>query len=802
MTKAKAKKPTPKQKKTDLIPLVWPLDTRRTLWLMAGLITIVSAIVFWRYLLGPDLYLFEDIGSDTITMFYPNLVHLARYYQEVGYPGWSFFLGLGQSYYPGGLLNPLDWVYIPMGAKTIALAIGYVQWIKIIASGVVFGFFLKKVGVSNPVILIGSILYAFGGYLIVGSGWYVHSTHIFFFTLSFLTFEMLLKDGRWWLFPIPLVFLAGTRAYFLVLFMAMYAAVRTLDYYHGDWRKLWRIYGTMLLCGIIALLITAPFLGAKISKLYNSPRVSGNVSRVESLSATPIFAVSTAKSNGTTALRFFSSDMLGTADDYGGFRNYLEGPLFYIGIISLLLLPQFFFMATKRQRWLYGGLLLVWLWILLFPWFRFAFYAFAGNYYKGALSLFIPFSVLLIAMMALDKIIKGAKVNIPVLGGTLLLLLILLWTPYAELGDKIQREIQFIATLFLILEAILLGVMQSPGFRKWSLYALLALVVIEAGVMSSFTTTRRVAVPKADLHKPVRHFDDSNLAIDFIRSQDNDMFYRVEKSYGSVKSGFNDALVQGFFGSKMYQSHSNKHYIDFLEEMGVIPAGNQASSRWLVGLTQRNTLHPLVSIKYMLSTPETRDKVNLNMYELIKQTGSVEVYRNKYFIPFGIPFDQYYKRSEFLPLESGQKLEAIYYGCVIPDENINAVGSLKARDLASMQFGKGITETWTQIRSRAMEMTYFTHSHIKGKINLAAPSVIYFSLPFDSAWKVFVDGVEKEMLLVNLGFSGVVADAGQHEIELKYVPPLSSVGWVFFAVGLMLYGFLYFKKVQFFSTEK
>jgi uncharacterized membrane protein YfhO len=801
MSKTKTKKTGTKSRKIELQPISWPWSTQRTLWIMAGAIVIASAVVFWRYLFGPYLFLFDDIGSDSVTLFYPNLVHLARYYQEVGFPGWSFYLGLGQSYYPGGLMNPWDWVYILMSAKSIALAIGYVQWLKLILSGIIFGFFLKKLGAENPVILIGAILYAFGGYLVVGSGWYIHTTHIFWITVALLGFEMLLKDNRLWLFPIPLIFLAGTRAYFLVIFLAIYAAIRTLDQYEGDWRAVLKVYGRMIICGILALMIVAPFVVAKFEKLVNSPRVTGNVSRVESLSATPMFDMSTEKSNGTTILRWFSSDILGTADTYGGFRNYLEGPLFYIGILSLLLLPQFFVMATKRQRWLYGGLLLFWLWILLFPWFRYAFYAFAGNYYKGALSIFIPFSVLFIALMALNKIIKGSKINLPVLVGTLTLLLILLWMPYGELAEKVQRDIQLVATFFLLLEAMVLFVLQSPATRQWSLYGLIGLVVAESVVMSSFSTTRRQAWLKEDLNKSMHHFDDSNLAIDYIKSVEKDAFYRVEKSYGSVKSGFNDALVQDFFGTKMYQSHNNKHYIAFLEEMGVIPPGNQASSRWLVGLTQRNTLHPFVSVKYMLATPETRNLVNQNIYELVKQTGNIEVYRNKYFIPFGIPYDQYFKRSEFLQLEGNRKLEAIYYGAVIDDTQTGLVGNVKAGDLAGTQLGQGIIGTWEAMAAQAMTMTHFSHSHIKGTIDLASPGLVFFSIPYDRAWKVFVDGVEKDMLLVNLGFSGVQADAGKHSIELKYVPPMSKFGWVLFAIAAIAYMFMLVKKVKLFPIK-
>ncbi|MGK2860682.1 MAG: YfhO family protein, partial [Chitinophagaceae bacterium] len=587
MAKAKSKKAVKPLQKLQLENLYWPFDQKKTLWLTVGFIALIGVIVFWRYISGQFLFIFEDKGSDTITMFYPNIVHLSNYYREVGFPGYSFFVGPGYGIYPGGLLNPLDWIYFLMDAKTIARSIGWVQLCKVIGSGIVFALFLIKIGVERAVMLIGAVLYAFGGYLIVGSSWYIHSTHIFWITVALLGFEMLLRDQKWWLFPIPFIFLVGTRGYFLVIFMMLYAAVRTLDYYEMNWTKLLKVYGRMLLCGVIALLLTAPFVGAKFSKLQNSPRATGNVSKVEVLSDQPVFQPATGKHNSTAILRWFSTDVMGTSDEYVGFRNYLEGPLFYIGLLVLLLLPQFFLLADKRQKWLYGLFLFFWLWLIIFPWFRYAFYAFAGNYYKGALSLFIPFSVLLVSLLGFDKIIKGKNVNLLALSGTMLICFIALWFPYGSLPNGINPDIQMLVSVFLLLEGIVLAGFNFNGTRKFALPILMVLVLTEAGIFAYISNNNRLAVPAADLQKPLRHFDETIQALQYIEKQEDAKFYRTDKVYGSVKTGYNDALVQGFFGTKMYQSHNNKFYVQFLEDMGVIPKGNEASSRWLVGVSKR-----------------------------------------------------------------------------------------------------------------------------------------------------------------------------------------------------------------------
>jgi uncharacterized membrane protein YfhO len=338
------------------------------------------------------------------------------------------------------------------------------------------------------------------------------------------------------------------------------------------------------------------------------------------------------------------------------------------------------------------------------------------------------------------------------------------------------------------------------GTRKFVLPGLIGLVVIEAGLFSYISNNNRLAIPGSDLQKPLRHFDATNEALDFIKQQEDGLFYRTDKVFGSVKTGYNDALVQGFFGTKMYQSHNNKFYVQFLEDMGVIPKSNEASSRWLVGVSKRFILHPLMSTKYLLSKPETRGDVNMDIYTLIGTEGDVEIYKSKYFIPFGIPFDTYFTEKEFLNLDTNEKMEAIYHGVVLPESLESRMTGIPKGNPAGVDFGNTYVKKWTELKGKAMEMTSFDQNLIKGKINLEKPSVIFFSLAYDEAWHVYVDGVEQDLMLMDIGFSGVKAEAGAHTIELKYIPPMSKLGWWFFIPGLAIYLFLIIRKVKLFPV--
>ena len=64
------------------------------------LMSLISFIVFKDFLLFKKVYLFKDIGSDTINLYVPWFDYYADYVKNEGTPGWSFAQGMGQNIFP------------------------------------------------------------------------------------------------------------------------------------------------------------------------------------------------------------------------------------------------------------------------------------------------------------------------------------------------------------------------------------------------------------------------------------------------------------------------------------------------------------------------------------------------------------------------------------------------------------------------------------------------------------------------------------------------------------------------------
>jgi uncharacterized membrane protein YfhO len=85
-------------------------------------------------------------------------------------------------------------------------------------------------------------------------------------------------------------------------------------------------------------------------------------------------------------------------------------------------------------------------------------------------------------------------------------------------------------------------------------------------------------------------------------------------------------------------------------------------------------------------------------------------------------------------------------------------------------------------------MTYFSQNKIQGNITLQKDKLLFFTIPFDKGWKVVDNGVPLTMQQVNIGFSGVLLSAGNHDLELRFDPFTFRMGLIISIISLLLTG--------------
>ena len=756
----------------------WP----RWAVLLAGLfLLLVGVLVFSNFLLLNKVLLYKDVGADSVNDSYPYFVHLSDYIRREGLPSWSFCVGMGQSlfYLTGSLIwEPVIW----LPREVIAHALVFQHLFKTLIAGLLFFRFLQLRGLTLHASLLGSLLLAFSSYMCTGSCWVVSADETVGFTFLLFAMEEAISRGRWIYIPVAVALMGLVTVfhfYLSAVLLCLYVPTRLFEI-HG-WQPV-ELYSACTRLAAFALLgvgLAAVICFGSAQSISNSPRGSGTIGNFNWGPTPSLFQLESPPYYVTAALRPFSTDMLGTGDDFRGWVNYFEAPMTYCGLLCLLMVPQAFIGATRRQRILYGLFLTFAVVPVIFPWFRYLFWAFKGGYFR-AFSLFSVFGIITLSMTAFSRYTQRKPLNLFILGASLLLLLSVLYLPNNEIQMLISNQLRLTVAIFLILYAALLISGQIAKRQNIIGPIILFLAAIEL-VYFDRLTVNRPTVTKQELRERVGFNDETVDAIRDIRANDSS-FFRITKTWFSgpaTRPSYNDAMVFNYYGMMSYSSFNNLDYIKFLLAVDAISSVDIATgAQWSPGLVG----HPLLSIfaceKYIL----TKDPVpfeGAEQFEFVRRYGTIYLFRYKFFLPFGIVFDHYIPEDIFLQLPSSVKPEALVHAAILSAQsaaNKPELSQLSLNELEQQMSTTSILDALAEGRATAMNIHSFRQTRIDGTIRVNQNGILVLQTPFDAGWHAFSDGRATPTLKVDGGLLGVALKNGEHRIELRYQPPLLYAG--------------------------
>jgi hypothetical protein len=833
--------------------------------LLATITVVISGLfIFGGYTWGTKLYLFKDIGSDSINGAFPSYTTFISLFKSCRLPSWSFEFGMGQNIWGFLLGDVFTLATFTCGeVDCMANLLAWREMGKLILAGIIFAFYCSIIFPRKLIcIVVGALAYAFSGYAVLGSCWTIHSTEVVYLALWMLAMELWLTKGRWWLIP-PVIMLIGLLQPFYYwgfgLFSLPYLLLRREELRRQDgttpaaaghgtsYNLAWllreaRFLLPLGLAAVVGVMMSGVLLLSSMDSMLHSPRVGGDASYAGALLSQPAFQWINGPELVTAVLRTFSTDALGTGSGFTGWQNYLEAPVFYCGLVFLLLIPQLFILCPKRLRWVYGLALALAVFPVVFPWFRHAFWLFQGDYYR-LLSLFVVTTFILLGLRALALFESGKRPNLPLLaicGCISLLVLFILnakeFVPYtiphstitifAPAGGYRQGEvlvnqaIRHWASIFIISYTLLLAIWSwwnrqrllrektstTSSHKKtsdrpapsvsfvWRLNIPGGLLVILTGLeliyFSCVTLYDRPVITKTELRQKVGFNDYTVDALAALRANDQTPFYRVNKDYSSgpaIHGSLNDAMVQNFYGSACYTQFNQLHYIRFLNAMGVMNANNEHETRWCVGLTQRPLLQLWASTKYCLTKNPAPYRESAGGYEEIGTWGDVTAFRYRQWLPLGFTYDHVIAPELFTALAPAARDALLFQAAVVESEDQPALAALASynplADAAPFDLGACVARR----RQNALTLETFKPDHLSGHITLERNELLFFSIPFDRGWQATVDGQPARLLKVNIGFMGLMLPPGRHTVDMQFRPPLLVPGLVLSGCGLAAY---------------
>lgn len=769
-----------------------PAFEKHPFLIAAMLIMAVACFVFKDYLFGDKVYLFKDIGSDTLNALYPGFCLYADYLQHYGFPSWSFAFGIGQNLLPFFLRDPTDLFLYFAGRDHIASLIAWREFAKVVAGGFIFYAYLRLVVKDGFAAVAGALMFSFCSFMILAGGWYIFSFEAITVALLLLSFEMLFQKNEWWLFPVPIALIGISQPFNLYVYGLFLMTYLLLRFYEEgkdhSVKSLGLLLGKMAALAMIGIMMAAVFLLPNVIQLLESPRGSGLTGFTSSLRNIPVLQLAGSAEFKTAVSRFFSGDLMGTASDFSGWYNYLEAPEFYCGILALVALPLGIANAERRRRIAYLIFLGAWLLPVLFPFLRHAFWLFTGDYYRGY-SFCVSIILIYLAARSLSMMnAEGRQVNFPVLGATTLLLLVAVsaTTP----ADIKEQPIFMITVTLILLYAFFLMFLPSARHKPMAQYALLAILALELSYMGSTTTSDRAAVKKAELKQRTGYNDYTAEAVTFLKNADPS-FFRIDKNYASspaIHFSVNDAMVQKYYGTSQYNSFNQLNYVRALAFMKVIDPLQEAQTRWLDGTRNHPLLENIFSVKYLLRNDALSPQWNFQ-FDSLAHFGNVTAVRNKFSLPLGFAYNRFMLQSDFNKISRNYTDVALLYAFLIPDSAEKQYPSLqKLSRVDTTAFNVDVyTAAIDSLKRDTLTLTAFSQTRLEGRIKLLQDEMLLLSMPYDKGWSAIVNGIPQQIAIVNGGLMGLLLKQGENNVVLYFQNRYFGTTLLVTACGMALF---------------
>ena len=818
MTKKKGKKQPPESRKKPSAPdnkspktgkkakNVKPVKTLEkylgwwTWILLAILVTAIGMIWLPDFFFSKYVYFFTDIGSDTINANIGVVADTIRLHPDSLFKRWSFYIGLGENAFKN-VTNPMDItrllnIIIHRFIDSSKLFRFHLAFFKhFVPSAILFYLYLRTLKMQRYTSLLGGLLVAFMGYMTLGSTW-MHGYFILNGTALLFAMEQLLQKNRWYFFPLAMTTIKTPFDIWLFgIFIFIYGVFRYIDIHGFQIKSLVRFSFFILGLGIMGTGLRLVYHTSMFMDMFESPRVSGNASYMDDLSKGGSSGLGgPSYYYATMIMRTFNNDILGNGSNYIGWYNYLEAPVFYSGILTLLLIPQAFVFANRRRKVIFGAFLGFWMLIILFPYLRYAFYAFTGNYFKRGLDVMIPLIFMFYALFALYHILKGYKVHKRTLYITFIVLIVLLFIPYfPERVDVIDKGIRNKVALLLIIYTGIILMLSGQRNKIPVQVLLLAVVIIELGGFASITINNREAVSFESFKQSGAGYKDRTVdALNWIKSRDKG-FYRIEKNYSSGEAkhnSLNDPQTQHYYGTTSYSSFNNLNYISFLETVGTIEAGNETQTRWARGVRARPLLQIVTNVKYNLIKGNTQQFKRFG-YDSIAQFGDVTVMKNNFFVPFGFCYDTYIRKSDYEKLAQLNKDVTLFDAFIINEEQEEYMSQyfseFNLKDTVQQYTIRDLRNDVNQMREDTLNLTHFEASRWEGTIKVDTAQMMFFSTPYHEGWSAQIDGESAKVHRINAGLMGIIVPEGQHEIKMEFWPPYLKPTLILTGFFILLY---------------
>lgn len=137
---------------------------------------------------------------------------------------------------------------------------------------------------------------------------------------------------------------------------------------------------------------------------------------------------------------------------------------------------------------------------------------------------------------------------------------------------------------------------------------------------------------------------------------------------------------------------------------------------------------------------------------------------------------------------NGEGIHTVFIGA---NEKMK-VESIKIYILSQAEYYKNYIQKTQEWQKEGLQNVKYQDNTITGNIVTDKKKLLVFSVPYDKAFKLYVDGKEQETFIANIGFIGTWLEKGEHQVELNYEPEYSYVNITIIAIIIYVIYLIYY----------
>ena len=745
------------------------LNRYKVLYLI--LFCIMFAGLYYEYLIGAKDYVFLSPNSDYLINYFSYKFFLIKFKKLLDFSGFILSFGLGANIFTvkNIILDPFRILFAILSTNIIRFEI-YNYFLKMLIIYILSFKILKLRSISLLMCGVFALIFSFNGMFVFWSSQDSSFTAMVFIILQWYGYEKLRQSNKVFYFVIcalPLFMLSSV--YWVVIgnmFFALFILFDILPDATLSRQKKSELIKKIILSFIIVLFLSAWSILPELWVLKNNPRVGGNSVKylLMDLSNLNIYCQFILRGFGGYVIPFEKICI-----------SRFSGPLWYSSILLPISTLAFIFEKWRSSAKVRFASYFVVLAFCFLPIVVLLFNGFSHETFRFSWLLLLPMLICSAKYWQSKYAQSTPNYRLFRLSIALTSILFIAACSYEyKIGELLFETWQIKVTyLVLIILAVLFF---SFSFLKGKKTIVLISILALFEVMFHSWMFIHNAVPIDANYKEnhLYYYDDTTKAIHYIKKNDGDSFYRVDKNFSSLNlcpyCGLNENLVQGYSGVKQYQSTSNPAYFKFNLDMDAKPYYN-----FIFGFDGRYDVLRMLGVKYILSKTNS----NINGYKLSTKINDIFIYKGNTFNGIGKIFHNGISKSEFMKLDTATK-DKIFSRCLITN-NIQSEAYIKTLDSDDCLMQDRVLYNNQEV----FKVSEVEGGNIIGSTNSLTDGVLFIAVPYDSGFSVSVDGVSKPVLNVGDGFIGLNLIKGKHEIKFSYMPPWFMFGFISSIVGVL-----------------